>query len=93
MAELVRARLLVSGRVQGVGFRWSTVDQARRLGVRGWVRNRPDGRVEAEVEGERRDVEALVAWCRRGPPAAEVDDVEVGFAPHVGDLDGFSARH
>lgn len=93
MADRVRARLLVSGRVQGVGFRWSTVDQARRLGVRGWVRNRPDGRVEAEVEGERPDVEALVAWCRRGPPAAEVDEVEVGFVPHVGDLDGFSARH
>ncbi len=93
MADLVRARLLVSGRVQGVGFRWSTVDQARRLGVRGWVQNRPDGRVEAEVEGERRDVLALVAWCRRGPPAADVDEVEVGFAPHVGDLDGFGARH
>jgi acylphosphatase len=57
------------------------------------VRNLPDGRVEAEVEGERAAVEALVAWCRRGPPAAEVDDVEVAWVPHAGDLGPFRIRH
>ncbi len=77
MADLVRVRILVAGRVQGVFFRQSAVDEARRLGVRGWVRNVPDGRVEAEAEGEREHVEALLRWCGRGPPGALVDDVQV----------------
>lgn len=92
MSDLVRARLLVSGRVQGVSFRQYTIDEARGLGVRGWVRNLPDGRVEAEAEGERAAVEALLGACRRGPPAAEVDEVEVAWAPHRGDLGPFSVR-
>jgi acylphosphatase len=90
MADRVRVHLLVSGRVQGVAFRAYTEDEARRLGVTGWVRNLPDGRVEAEAEGERAFVEALVAWCRRGPPAARVDHVEVAWRPYVGDLGTFS---
>jgi acylphosphatase len=90
---LARAHLHVSGRVQGVGYRFSAIDEARRLGLRGWVRNLPDGRVEAEAEGERTEVEALVAWCRRGPPAAQVDDVEVEWSPYRGDLSPFAARH
>ncbi|HYQ81236.1 MAG TPA: acylphosphatase [Anaeromyxobacteraceae bacterium] len=77
MADLARARIRVRGLVQGVAFRQSTVDQARRLGLEGWVRNRADGSVEAEAQGARARVEALVAWCRRGPPAAEVEGVEV----------------
>jgi acylphosphatase len=89
---LARAHLHVSGRVQGVGYRFSAIDEARRLGLRGWVRNLPDGRVEAEAEGERTQVEALVAWCRLGPPAAQVDDVEVEWSPHRGDLSPFAAR-
>jgi acylphosphatase len=92
MAE-ARARVVVRGQVQGVSYRQSTVDEARRLRLRGWVRNLPDGRVEAEVEGERAAVEALVAWCRRGTPAAEVDDVEVVWVPHAGDLGPFRIRH
>jgi acylphosphatase len=92
MPDLVRAWIVVSGRVQGVFFRQSTVDEARRLGLRGWVRNLPDGRVEAEVEGERSDVEALLRFCRRGPPAAKVDAVEVTWASHSGDLGEFAAR-
>jgi acylphosphatase len=90
---LARAHLYVSGRVQGVGFRFSAVDAARRLGLHGWVRNLPDGRVESEAEGEQTQVEAFVAWCRRGPPAAEVDDVEVEWSAHRGDLSSFGARH
>lgn len=92
MADLSRAHLVVAGLVQGVAFRAATVDAARRLGVNGWVRNLPDGRVEAEAEGERSRVEALVAWCRRGPPAARVDDVQVGWSAHRGDLGPFAIR-
>jgi acylphosphatase len=89
---LVRAHLLVSGRVQGVCYRQATADTARRLGLRGWVRNLPDGRVEAEAEGDRAVVEALVEWCRRGPPAAQVDDLEVGWGEAGGGLGPFAIR-
>ena len=73
MADRARVHLLVSGRVQGVAFRASAVDEARSLGLRGWVRNLPDGRVEAEAEGERARLLDLARWCERGPPAARVD--------------------
>jgi acylphosphatase len=89
---LARAHVVVRGLVQGVFFRQSTADEARRLGVRGWVRNAPDGSVEAEVEGERAQIEALAAWCRRGPPAAEVDEVDVRWSAHRGDLGPFAVR-
>ena len=92
MADRVRVHLLVAGQVQGVSFRAYTVDEARRLGVQGWVRNLPDGRVEAEAEGEHKAVEALVAWCRHGPSAARVDGVEVQWRPFRGDLGAFQAR-
>jgi acylphosphatase len=92
MTDRVRVHLLVSGRVQGVAFRAYTEDEARRLGVRGWVRNLRDGRVEAEAEGDRAAVEALVAWCRRGPPSARVDGVEVEWGEWRGDLGEFQTR-
>ena len=92
MPDLVRAWIVVSGRVQGVFFRQSAADEAGRLGVRGWVRNLPDGRVELEAEGERANVEALVLFCNLGPPAARVDRVEVTWAPHAGDLGPFEPR-
>jgi len=76
-SERVRAHVWVSGRVQGVAFRAYTVDEAAARGLNGWVRNAPDGRVEAVFEGERTTVEAMVAWCREGPPAARVSSVEV----------------
>ncbi len=92
MAERARVHLLVSGVVQGVSFRYYTVEEARRLGVHGWVRNLADGRVEVEAEGERRALDALVAFCRRGPPAAQVDDVEVTWSAFAGDLGPFAIR-
>ena len=72
-----RARVLVRGRVQGVYFRAETRERARALGVAGWVRNVPDGTVEAVFEGEAERVESLVAWCGRGPPDAWIDEVRV----------------
>ena len=92
MPDRARAHIVVAGLVQGVAFRAATVDAARRLGVKGWVRNLPDGRVEAEAEGERARVEALVAWCRRGPPAARVEDVQVAWSHPRGDLGPFGIR-
>jgi acylphosphatase len=92
MSDRVRLHLVVRGRVPGVACRAYTVDEARRLGVRGWVRNLPDGRVEAEAEGERPAVEALLAFCRRGPPAARVEGVEVEWKDWRGELGPFEQR-
>jgi acylphosphatase len=74
----------VSGRVQGVSFRWYAVREARDLGVAGWIRNEPDGTVAAHVEGPDDAVAAMVAWCRQGPPAAHVTAVEVADAEPTG---------
>jgi acylphosphatase len=74
-------RARVTGRVQGVGFRWSAVREARRLGLRGWVRNADDGSVELEAEGSARSLEEFLAWLHRGPPGAFVDDVDVSPVP------------
>ena len=78
-------RLLVSGRVQGVGFRDSTRQVAERLGLGGWVRNLGDGRVEAVFEGPAVEVARAVAWCEGGPPWAHVDGVEVERAEPIGE--------
>jgi len=88
----VRAHVVIRGRVQGVWYRGSMENEAERLGVSGWVRNRPDGAVEAEVEGEREAVEALIAWARRGPPAARVTDVEVQWTEPHGERGRFVVR-
>jgi len=72
-----RVRVLVSGDVQGVGFRWYCREQAMGGRVTGFVRNLPDGRVEAAFEGEPEAVEAMVRWCRAGPGGARVESVEV----------------
>jgi acylphosphatase len=71
------ARVLVSGRVQGVFYRDTCARRARAEGVAGWIRNRADGRVEAWFEGRPQAVENMVTWCREGPPQADVDAVEV----------------
>jgi acylphosphatase len=74
---VVCLRVIVQGRVQGVGFRYAVARTARARGVAGWVRNRPDGTVEAVFEGDADAVESLVRLCREGPRGAEVDSVEV----------------
>jgi len=81
----VRRRVLVSGRVHAVGFRASCRFRAEQVGVAGWVRNLSDGRVEAVFEGPATSVDALVEWCRTGPPHARVSGVEVTDEPVEGD--------
>ena len=88
---MIRRRVLVSGLVQGVFFRDTCRRVAEQAGVAGWVRNLPDGRVEAVFEGEAAAVEQLVAWTRRGPARARVDRVSVGDEPVEG-LTGFRIR-
>lgn len=73
----MRKRLIIEGRVQGVGYRASLADEAIALGLRGWVRNRRDGTVEACVDGEMAAIEAIVRWAKRGPPAAHVSNVTI----------------
>ena len=85
----VRTRVLVTGRVQGVGFRWAVEDEARDAGVTGWVRNLPDGRLEAVFEGEEESVRRMVGFCRRGPAVARVDDVAIIKEEYTGKFEGF----
>ncbi len=90
MKDPARVSLLISGIVQGVNFRHHTFEEARRLGVAGWVRNLLDGRVEVLAEGEREKLEAFAAWCRRGPRHARVDGVEASWSGYAGDLEPFT---
>jgi acylphosphatase len=80
-----RVHIEVSGRVQGVFYRATCAERARELGLGGWVRNGSGGVVEAEFEGDERDVETIVAWCRIGPPMAQVDGVQVREKPLTGE--------
>lgn len=87
---LIRAHLVVSGYVQGVFFRHSMAQRARTLDVGGWVRNLPDGRVEAVVEGEESEVRVIVDWCHTGPPHATVHGVEVEWETASREFSAFS---
>jgi acylphosphatase len=91
MSGVVRYRVVVHGRVQGVWFRQSCRHVADELGLAGSVRNRADGTVEASFEGVEEDVAKAVAWCRAGPPAAEVTGIDVTAEPPTGGR-GFSVR-
>ncbi|MFL5972928.1 MAG: acylphosphatase [Gaiellaceae bacterium] len=86
-----RARVVIRGRVQGVFFRAETRERARSLGLAGWVRNNPEGTVEAVFQGDRDRIESMLAWCRRGPAAANVEDVEVEWT-EMRDERGFATR-
>lgn len=85
-------RLVAHGRVQGVWFREGMRQEAQRLGLAGWVRNRRDGTVEAVVQGPPAAVDAIVAWARRGPEAAHVERLDVAEAPGEGALGAFEKR-
>jgi acylphosphatase len=90
-SKIIRAHVVVSGIVQGVGYRYATVQKTRHMGLNGWVRNLADGRVEAVFEGEPSAVEAMIRWCRQGPSAAVVKDVSVEMGEAMG-LQGFEVR-
>ena len=87
-----RLEIVVSGLVQGVCFRASTRSLARRLGLRGWVRNLPDGRVEAVFEGEENLLREMLGWCQAGPQGAQVDHVDARWGAATHGLEGFSVR-
>jgi acylphosphatase len=88
----VRAHVLVTGDVQGVFFRSGTRNQANLLNLTGWIRNLSDGRVEVVAEGQKDDVEAMVEFCRKGPPGARVDDVEITWEKPTGNFKEFEIR-
>lgn len=88
----VRVTVRVKGRVQGVFYRQSTLEQAQQLGINGWVRNLPDGDVEAVFEGTEQAVEQMLAWCRQGPSAARVDDIIISRETPTGAESGFRVR-
>jgi acylphosphatase len=87
--SMMRARLVISGRVQGVYFRASARNMAHAQRLSGWVRNCYDGDVETVVEGEEGAVRAFITWCHDGPPGAHVTAVQVMIEPHTGDFHGF----
>ena len=89
MSKKIRVHLFISGRVQGVFFRHNMRREALKLGVTGWVRNLPDGRVEAVIEGEEEKVEKLVEWAHRGPPLARVDEVKIIREDYKGEFETF----
>jgi acylphosphatase len=87
-----RLHVFIAGRVQGVGFRYSTARQATALGLTGWVRNLPDGRVEAEFEGPKPALDDMLGWCREGPALAHVTDVTLEWESGEARYDRFSLR-
>jgi acylphosphatase len=89
--QILRAHVFISGRVQGVGYRYATVDTASQLGLCGWVRNLPDSRVEAVFEGAPEIVQQMIRWCHQGPPAAVVKDVKVEYE-ELENLRGFEVK-
>ena len=89
MEKQVSAHAIISGRVQGVFFRVETQRAAERCGVFGWVRNRPDGTVEAVFEGEQQAVDAILAWCKEGPNLSVVGNVEVTWQDYTAEFKGF----
>lgn len=82
---MIRQRVIVHGRVQAVGFRYYARAEAQRLGVAGWIRNRSDGAVEAEIEGDAPSVDAMLAWLDDGPPGADVTSISTADLEPIGE--------
>jgi acylphosphatase len=91
--DYLRAQVIINGLVQGVFFRASTRDEAIRIGVGGWVRNLPDGTVQALFEGEAKKVEEIIGWCHKGPPGARVSKVDILWEPYKGEFKLFEIRY
>ena len=93
MGEMVRAHVIISGRVQGVFFRMETKRAADKHGVCGWVRNTREGTVEALFEGSTEQVDSTIGWCKKGPPLAQVRDVSVEWEGYEGESGEFEIRY
>jgi len=91
-ARMARLRMIVSGRVQGVGFRYAAVGEAQELGLKGWVRNLPSGEVEIVAEGREDVLRMLAAWAHLGPPAAHVSNVHEEWSEFTGQFADFRIR-
>ena len=90
--DQVRVHIIIKGWVQGVFFRASTVEEADRLGLKGWVKNCPDGSVEVVAEGSKNQINVIIQWCHRGPPGARVQNVQLKWEDYLEDLETFSIR-
>ena len=93
MGEKARAHAIITGIVQGVFFRMETQRAAEKFGVRGWVRNKCDGSVEAVFEGNKDQVESVLQWCQQGPPRSAVDKVKVEWQEYSGDFFEFEITY
>ena len=93
MTEKVRAHIFVTGKVQGVYYRQNTMEIAKAHAVTGWVRNLPDGRVEAVLEGDESNVKKVIEWCKVGPPKAHVEKVDTRFESYAGDASEFTISY
>jgi len=89
MENEARAHVIISGRVQGVCFRMETQRTAKRIGVLGWVKNRFDGTVEAVFEGDKKQVDQIIEWCRKGPSLSVVSNLEITWEPFTGEFKNF----
>ncbi|MGD0211403.1 MAG: acylphosphatase [Desulfomonilia bacterium] len=85
--------LIIRGRVQGVWFRASTQEVANQLGIKGWVRNTPDGAVEAHIQGEDSSVEKMISWCYQGPQGARVDHIDISRVNPDEEYTAFNIRY
>jgi len=93
MNKKVRAHIFISGRVQGVFFRENTRQKAKELGVFGWVKNLPDGRVEAVFEGEKEKVEKMIEWSKKGPLIAKVNGIDIEWQEYKGEFENFEIKY
>ena len=89
---MINVHVLISGKVQGVWYRANTKNKAKELGIKGWVRNTKDGRVEAFFQGDGKQVDDMISWCSKGPPLATVTDIVVEKIEISEDFKGFTIR-
>ena len=89
----VRAHIIISGRVQGVFFRYTMEQIASKFDVTGWAKNRFDGKVEAVLEGDKENVEKIIEWSHHGPSGAAVENVEVNWEKYTGEFKDFSIKY
>lgn len=92
MIMMTRTRVIISGFVQGVGFRHGTKNKAQELGLVGWVSNTPDSKVEAVFEGEKEKIEKILNWCNKGPWLAEIERVDVVWEEATGEFSSFKIK-